>query len=920
MKTIRRVYERMKGVRPVANCIAAAVALAMLGGVGCVTTSMASADDAETIAVPGADVVTRAFSDNTKQTVSNPAGTTINFFDYWNSKESEIALQLKTDSIKNGKINKGSALKFFTGKGQVDNQQTGGVNQAGNGTSLHQGIVESSLDADGFPKLTRSTTLGTDGKSLNYLFDPDTKTYEDKGRRTYANVDGLLQVDADGYHYYDAREDFAHLTTDADGRNVFKVYDQPFNVGPSSGKRHGEFFPTMSLKNYNTYARKGVNNDAAVLPSWFGLSMTTRFTQPAGGKVTDQNGVSKPMTYEFSGDDDVWIFVDGKLVADLGGTHAEVGVSIDFSTGRITYKDGNGQQLNDGKYDTTLKTMLGLPADTLEDGSEHTLNFYYLERGAHDSNLKIRYNLAVAGDFTAHKSLVRTSANQPALKKDQFTYRLTGSYADDGSRPLMPGGSENCADTARTCTVETGNEANGDVHFGDVSAHAGHKGKTYRYVMEELGPDQQHPVGAGNAASIQGNDTITYDATKYYFTIMVQDSDEGLRLVKTYYTDDTYETVKTVSTPQFTNYYSGADARLQVTKRVNGAIPGSEYTNSFKFTVTPQQDAPAPAGSDNATNGENGTVAFNPIAFKPSDLDAGATCRDVGGHEVCTKTFTYTITENDLSGDLPSNMVKDPKTVTAEVKVDYDRTVGTLAVAIAYTDDDNTAGNDTVFNNTVKSVTVESSITVAKRIEGRAWQQGDSFRFGVRRVTDDPRADGYQPIAAASQDPLPETSDDIRITNGTEQTVRDDGGQTYRAIDLGSLTFSEPGSYIYELSETTPDPDERLAAMKYDTSKTYIQYCVIEDPAASAGLKAWANYRGSFEDAAGATCDGDRIPPSGSRIATAYFTNIYSPVSALPLTGGSTGREWLLAAGGLGGLALLVACAAGVWNGVRRLV
>ena len=131
------------------------------------------------------------------------------------------------------------------------------------------------------------------------------------------------------------------------------------------------------------------------LNHYFGLSMTSYFMQPANGQ---SNG--KDMVFEFSGDDDVWVFIDGKLVGDVGGIHERVGLSINFATGaiRIYNTSTAGGDGNKGKTykETSLQQVFGgekLENGTFKAGSYHTLKFYYLERGSGPSNLSLKYNL-----------------------------------------------------------------------------------------------------------------------------------------------------------------------------------------------------------------------------------------------------------------------------------------------------------------------------------------------------------------------------------------------------------------------------------------------------------------------------------------------------------------------------------------------
>lgn len=130
------------------------------------------------------------------------------------------------------------------------------------------------------------------------------------------------------------------------------------------------------------------------------MSMTTEFVQPASGKTTG----NKDMIFEFSGDDDVWAYIDGVLVGDLGGIHEKATLKINFATGGVHV--GHVDNANDPEktiQDTTIKAMFQaagadtsnrrFSGNTFLDSSKHTLSFFYLERGAGASNMSLKFNL-----------------------------------------------------------------------------------------------------------------------------------------------------------------------------------------------------------------------------------------------------------------------------------------------------------------------------------------------------------------------------------------------------------------------------------------------------------------------------------------------------------------------------------------------
>ena len=130
---------------------------------------------------------------------------------------------------------------------------------------------------------------------------------------------------------------------------------------------------------------------------FFGMEMEMNFMQPKGG-LTGKDG-KQPMIFYFTGDDDVWVYIDGQMFLDLSGIHRHVGGEIDFVKGVVNYYD---LDVNTGDVSTTPKTVSfaeilgsndGLNGNgTFEDYSTHTFKFYYMERGAGSGVCRMNFN------------------------------------------------------------------------------------------------------------------------------------------------------------------------------------------------------------------------------------------------------------------------------------------------------------------------------------------------------------------------------------------------------------------------------------------------------------------------------------------------------------------------------------------------
>ena len=371
----------------------------------------------------------------------SPAGTTINLFDYWlvdRTTQDDVNPPTNDNDpstwLVNLGINNGHALQFSKG----NNSENKGLWNLWTGNSAPRvGMVQNKLSG-GYPKLQVDTANVADAdikvrdgkESMAYLFDPN---IVHTGKQSFKDVKGLLQVDADGYYYYDSTKNYAVYYSDT---NSFTLYAYP-GVKAGGSSPHGQFFPfneATQNPNPGSLFMNGNLSTNTSINHYFGLHMSTRFIQENGGRVSSAVDAD-PVTYEFSGDDDVWIFIDGKLVVDLGGIHDRASVKIDFATGDVYVNDKNGNRQGDpdedGYQHYTLGNKLELTGHTLPDNTYHTLDLFYLERGNVDSNLKLRYNLV-------------TIPESSVIKVDQVGDPVPGAEfslyaADDLDTPIATG-------------------------------------------------------------------------------------------------------------------------------------------------------------------------------------------------------------------------------------------------------------------------------------------------------------------------------------------------------------------------------------------------------------------------------------------------------------------------------------------------
>ena len=376
--------------------------------------------------------------------VTGSANISVNLFNYDNTDDHVLDVQGNTAASNNNQnVNNGHNLKFLGWGGNNDNQRW--INNYTH-ANPNQGIVQSTL-YNGYPQLQ-----GFGNQSLSYLFtagsDPDSV-------RAYTNVQGLFQKDSHGYYYYNSNINYAWFD---EASNRFVLYEHTFSqntegtnsqTGSSNNAKPIGFFP---FHRYDAPVRDATHsgmNFNSLLDHHFGMSMQVEFTIPENRKTNED----KDIIYEFSGDDDLWVYVDGQLVLDIGGIHQPVRGTINFTTGIVTVHGAADLQFD-----------INDPDGPFSKNKKHTLQMFYLERGGCDSNLSVKFNLPLTlGDLTFTK--VDVNREGIPLKGAVF-----GLYSD-----------EECTNLVATATSSDAQGNYGVVSFVDVPL-----GNTGIYYMKEI--------------------------------------------------------------------------------------------------------------------------------------------------------------------------------------------------------------------------------------------------------------------------------------------------------------------------------------------------------------------------------------------------------------------------------------------------
>lgn len=307
------------------------------------------------------------------------------------TSEQQAGISLGLHDYDRKAINNNHALQFMSVGGP------GTYNRyVGNGNGAYTGIVKTTL-TKGYPAM--ATDKGSE--SLAYLFGGT----DDNAVTNHTPAGGLLTLDKDGYYGFNADSQYA----------AYDKTSKKFNLSPQN----------YCANQTDTPCFTPFGNDTKDNKYSFGMNLGADFYMPKDGKVNNQD-----MVFDFTGDDDVWVFIDGVLVLDLGGIHQALGGKINFATGKITY---DKTQRYGNPPATTITQAFTNAGETWDSTAykTHHLSFFYLERGDGGSNCKIRFNLPVKPSKAIDiekETLGTIDANK------QFQFRL---FVDGSSAPYQ---------------------------------------------------------------------------------------------------------------------------------------------------------------------------------------------------------------------------------------------------------------------------------------------------------------------------------------------------------------------------------------------------------------------------------------------------------------------------------------------------
>ena len=275
---------------------------------------------------------------------------------------------------------------------------------------------------------------------------------------------------------------------------------------------NGNYFPLNSSEQ---------SGKASQLNYGFGQKFDLKFRLTSDGKVLDSANKEVPIEFNFSGDDDVWVFIDGQLVLDIGGDHGVVTGRIDFANKKATVsstKNSSSGGISKGEVKKDFPEELNTKDYFTK---EHTLTMFYMERGLWESNMQITFNFPQENKLTVEKEVDTSGTNE--IFKDAladvgtFDFEIknlaTSGISKEVSAPSSPEAKEVFNNYTNQSSISGTGVKNSSVEVVDDSTGNG-KGKLISsyYPGEKKSTDTQEKTDS-RLVKIQASGEGTFDAS-----------------------------------------------------------------------------------------------------------------------------------------------------------------------------------------------------------------------------------------------------------------------------------------------------------------------------------------------------------------------------------------------------------------------
>lgn len=333
--------------------------------------------------------------------------------------------------------------------------------------------------------------------------------------QAYENVLFPFTMNDDGYWEFDSAQadDAVVLREDVNEGYYLERTGKPLMNPETVGTTRYGFFPYDDGTDGNIDASKSSGHQRNNMS---GVKMSIPFSLTEDKKILDSNGDEQDIQFSFSGDDDVWLFIDGQLVLDLGGIHDSAGATINFRTGEITYPTSGDYTTYVNLDSATVNSRKNFVAN-LEANTTHTITMFYMERGLEASNLKMTFNFLQSSQLQVSNSVtipeeINSVFDEALSHLGGFQYELKNQAVSGKTTPVenSAGYIQAGASTAVNITGVQGKEKITMTNDADAV--------TYKNELE-----QTLDVGANNQAAIDarlGTINTSFNVSNYKYLRM----------------------------------------------------------------------------------------------------------------------------------------------------------------------------------------------------------------------------------------------------------------------------------------------------------------------------------------------------------------------------------------------------------------
>mgnify|MGYP003265509922 CR=1 FL=1 len=279
-----------------------------------------------------------------------------------------------------------------------------------------------------------NTKLGEVYENVEFPFTKEDEDGDGVSYWTFDSAETTLQMKQDtstsNYYLEDVgNQDWA--------RNVNSTGEEDWRDTWDNGTQHA----TSTEYGFFPFNATSTGSSGVTYNYGFGTKIEFNFRLTDDGTVVNNNGAKIPITFEFSGDDDVWVFIDGKLALDVGGAHGRVTGNLNFQskTATVSAVKASAGNSTQGTNQQSSFTIEG------ENGSVHTLTMYYMERGMWESNMRITFNFPDENLFEVEKELDTSGVDEdfiPALENASFDFEVGNAVTHYGEKAAANDDSE----------------------------------------------------------------------------------------------------------------------------------------------------------------------------------------------------------------------------------------------------------------------------------------------------------------------------------------------------------------------------------------------------------------------------------------------------------------------------------------------